>query len=165
MANPYTLMRENIEFALENHAGLMALGFAIRKWDHSGAQRVENPAADRKRWIRIDTVALKDEPFWTNGVTRTTQDLQIVLCLPVQEGKKLEDIEELFYQVKRALTPLTRHNLASPVDEFAGLSLSGGDVAFTETSVPGKESGANLVWCCVFRATVTYEEAVADLSA
>lgn len=160
--NPFTMMRRNVEYAIEHAVGLTAIGVSLRKWDDSGKQRVDNPVADRERWLRVDTTSIKTDPFYANGKMRSTHTMQVVMVLPAQAGKKLEDIESLYYELENALMPMTRRqNLQYAVPGFAGFSVRGGEVALAESSQPNRDTElGNLAWSTVAEIEVQYERLI-----
>ena len=167
MANPFTLMRAEIQDALGDYEALAAV--TMRKWDAVGQQRVDNPAADRTQWIRVETTDIEFDPDYSNSHAEFTHAMQVVIALPAQAGKKLQDIEELAYLVCKALTGLCRHDLGGSLGdnvELAAMVIQGGSIGLAESGQPKREDAVgNLVWSQVATATAKYHELISSLQA
>ncbi len=158
--NPFTIMRQNIEAALEGHPGLA--GVAIRQWDDERTQRVDNPAADRAKWIRVETVNVGENPYWANTTVEMRHRLQIVVALPEGAGLKQEDIEDLYYQVAKALRPLSRdEGLATQIPALEGFEFTGGDVGLTQDEQPKRRATTDgMVWFVAGTIEAVYHEPI-----
>jgi hypothetical protein len=160
MANPFTTMRHNVEAALEAYAGLS--GVVLRKWDDERKQRVDNPAADREKWIRVETISIVDDPFYANSHAKTTHRMQIVFALPEGRGLKQEDIEELYYQIALALRPLSRdQNMDEAIEGLQKFEFTGGDVNLSQDDQPKRKATTDgLAWFMAGTIEAVYEESI-----
>ncbi len=165
-ANPFTSMRSAIEKALEDSPDLAELGATIRSWDDARKRWLDNPAADRQTWLRVETTSISYEPFWSNAVTQTIHRLRVVCALPKQAGLKQEDIEQLAYAIMRALTPFTRDDFGETVvSGFQKLEYRAGAIGLTGSDQPDRQENiGDLMWSQVGDIEVTYHLSVAGMT-
>jgi len=164
--NPFTAMRANIENVLEQSEEVVDLSVRVRKWDGSYLQHVDNPAADRSKWVRVETTSIEYDPYWSNGLTRATHRLRLVCALPVQAGLKQEDIEDFAYVIMQAMTPLSRDlHLLHEVKSLERVVYRAGAIGLSDTDQPDREATiGDMVWSQVGEFEVTYHFALSDMT-
>lgn len=169
MSNPFTIMRENVEYLISSDQGLKALGLKLRAWNDANRNIADDIKSDSDKWIRVETAKIEDNPFWANGAYQRTQTLNIVMALPIGRGFKQEDIEEAYDRVALALIDLRQGDhgqLHKECESFSIFKLQGGDVALADSSDPNREkSSSNYRWSTVATATIEYEELVSAMQA
>jgi len=164
LSNVFTQLREEIEDALANSAVLKSLGVAVRRWRDPKQHQADRPSADLVRWVRVDTSAIRWDPFWANATTQYTHTLQIVAVLPKSGGLKLGDIEAMAEGITLALAQLCfGRQVGDGIPGLESLKFEGGDIGLAESDLPRSRGIQGDQWSQVGTVTAVIERPIADM--
>lgn len=163
--NPFTTVRKNIQYVLEHSPDVSDVSAVLRTWSDANLQWLDNPSADRQTWMRVETVAIEYEPFWSNGITRAIHRMRLVCALPIQRGLNQDEIEQLAYAIMRAMTPLTRDDqMQTAVATLESLSYRAGAIGLMDDDQPDRQDPAgNMAWSQVGDIEAVYHLPVSEM--
>lgn len=165
--NRFTVMRQNVEAALAASTSLQALSVPVHAWSGERTAIMDDPKVTLRSGIRVDPASIAWEPWAMNATTRFTQTLDLVVWLPEQKGLKAEQLEEIVWEVCRALLPITRNTMATFVSGIEKVSVKGdGEIALADNrrdqSKPPKNADMN--WSHVATVEIVHDVGVAEMA-
>ncbi len=159
-------MRANIESALRNSAAVAACGATVYGWDSQRGNPAEDPKITLETGLRVDPAGIDFDPYAYNAATRFTQRLQIAAWLPVNKGLQAAQMEALCLALCRALTPLTRDQMVTPVSGVERVTLKGGDLSLAASKALRPDESpklADAAWSHVAEIEIVHEVPVSEL--